>query len=402
LEAKVGIYTEYLNSIGPDYKTLETERRNQLGRIGQLRGRAVLAIAADLTGRQNKLNAPVAIDFTDILPISDLLAELSGDGIDVILETPGGSAERAEDIVRMLRDKFKSVAFIVPGAAMSAGTILVMSGDEILMDTNSSLGPIDAQIQFGYGKWFSAEAFLTGFDAIKAEAAASGNLNRAYIPILQNISPAEIQHCRNALDFAKVLVTDWLAKWKFLNWKSHSSTGQPVTDPEKRARAGEIASELCNHSKWLTHGRGVKLEDLRRMGLKITDYGASTDLNDAIRRYYTLMQMTFDGTAIFKYFETPKTVLARFLTQAIQAPPPSLVAQPVAPQASIATVSFSCPKCGTVTPVQANLDQPQPLQPGAEPFPADNQFKCPSCGTLTDLGSTRQAIEAQTKKQVVH
>jgi len=40
----------------------------------------------------------------------------------------------AEDIVHILREKFKSVSFIVPGQAKSAGTIMVMSGDEILMD----------------------------------------------------------------------------------------------------------------------------------------------------------------------------------------------------------------------------------------------------------------------------
>ena len=97
------------------------------------------------------MNAPIGIDYTDLRAVADQLDLLSGNSIDVILETPGGLAERAEDIVRMLRSKFENVGFIVPGAAMSAGTIMVMSGDEILLEPNSSLGPIDAQV-FAAGK----------------------------------------------------------------------------------------------------------------------------------------------------------------------------------------------------------------------------------------------------------
>jgi predicted RNA-binding Zn-ribbon protein involved in translation (DUF1610 family) len=397
----MGLYTEYLNSM-TDYSKLEVERRAQLKRISEIRQRAAVVIAADLGGRPNKANAAIGIDYTDLLPIADRLEELTGDGIDVILETPGGLAERAEDIVRMLRAKFKSVAFIVPGAAMSAGTIMVMSGDEILMDSNSSLGPIDAQMAFGFGKRFSAEAFLTGLEAIKKEVEQTGVLNKAYIPILQNISPAEIQHCQNSLNFAKTLVTEWLATWKFLHWDKHASTGLPVTEADKHARAAEIADELCKHSQWLTHSRGFKLVDLERMRLKITDFSKLQDLDDAIRRYYTLMQMTFDGTAIYKYFETPNTVIARFVAQAIQAQAPSPTLPAVTPsQANIANAQFTCPNCAATALIQANLDTPQPLQLGHVAFPADNRFKCPKCGLLTDLTQTRQAIEAQTKKKVV-
>ena len=41
----------------------------------------------------------------DLLPISDQLANLKGTKLDLILETPGGAGEVAEDIVRMIRKK---------------------------------------------------------------------------------------------------------------------------------------------------------------------------------------------------------------------------------------------------------------------------------------------------------
>jgi len=206
----MGIYSEYLDQ-GPALD-LNAERKKQLGRIAQFRRRDVLVYASDSS--KARQGAPVAIDNSDILPITDQVSNLNGTSLDVLLETGGGSGETDEDIVRLLHGKYESVAFIIPGMAKSAGTIMVMAGDEILMEPASSLGRIDAQIQWE-GKVFSAEAFLKGLENIKTEVTAANSLNRAYIPILQRISPGEIQNAENALSFAKVLVKDWL--------KEHSS-----------------------------------------------------------------------------------------------------------------------------------------------------------------------------------
>ena len=129
----MGIYADYLNQ-NLDVNQLNQERKNQLARISQLRGgRAVLVFASALT----KNKAPISIDYDDIVPINDQLSNLTGDKIDIILETPGGYAEYAEQIVEYIRRKFKDVAFIVPGVAMSAGTIMTMAGDDILMSPAS-------------------------------------------------------------------------------------------------------------------------------------------------------------------------------------------------------------------------------------------------------------------------
>ena len=227
--------------------------------------------------------APVALDASDILPISDQLDNLKGNAIDVILETPGGNGTVAEDIVHILREKYKSVAFIVPGQAKSAGTIMVMSGDEILMDYRSAVGSIDAQITFE-GKQFSAEALLKGIQQILETSERAKSLNRGYIPILQRLSPGDLQNAQNALDFARFLVRDWLCEYKFKNWTTHRThnVGATVTPDEKTARAQAVADALCDHSKWLSHGKSIRLKDLRALGLEVTDYAAQPDLADAI------------------------------------------------------------------------------------------------------------------------
>ncbi|MBK8352706.1 MAG: Clp protease ClpP, partial [Saprospirales bacterium] len=105
------------------------------------------------------------------MAIQDQLSNLNGKSIDIILETGGGIAEVVEDIVRILRSKYDNVGIIIPGTAKSAGTILSMAADEILMGTGSSLGPIDAQI-ITQSKRFSADAFLEGLEKIKADVIA--------------------------------------------------------------------------------------------------------------------------------------------------------------------------------------------------------------------------------------
>ena len=140
----MGVYSEYLDrNFG--FEDLTLERKKQLARIAQLRGgRAILVYAADLN--KGSSGASISVDYSDLLPVSDQLANLDGDKLDVILETPGGDGSVAEDIVRTLRGRFKDIGFIVPGYAKSAGTIMVMAGDEILMGPTSALGPIDAQL----------------------------------------------------------------------------------------------------------------------------------------------------------------------------------------------------------------------------------------------------------------
>lgn len=197
----MGVYSEYIDKHFA-FGDLTAERKKQLRRIVELRGgRALVVYAADL----NK-NAPTGIDYSDLLPFGDQLSNLSGKAVDLILETPGGRGEVAEDMIRLLRDKFEEVAAIIPGWAKSSGTIMAMAADSILMEPASALGPIDAQLGW-QGKIFSADALLEGIEKIKAEVLATGVLNKAYVPILQGISPGELQTAQNALDFAKKLVS---------------------------------------------------------------------------------------------------------------------------------------------------------------------------------------------------
>ena len=63
--------------------------------------------------------------------------------IDVILHTPGGHVLAAEQIAKALAERKAKVTVFVPHYAMSGGTLIALAADEIVMDNNAVLGPVD-------------------------------------------------------------------------------------------------------------------------------------------------------------------------------------------------------------------------------------------------------------------
>ncbi len=66
--------------------------------------------------------------------------------IDLILHTPGGLVLATQQIAAALRSHPAKVTVIVPHHAMSGGTLLALAADEILMDPNAVMGPVDPQV----------------------------------------------------------------------------------------------------------------------------------------------------------------------------------------------------------------------------------------------------------------
>jgi ClpP class serine protease len=66
--------------------------------------------------------------------------------IDIIVHTPGGLVLAAEQIASALVRHRGKVTVFVPHYAMSGGTLIALAADEIVMDENAVLGPVDPQI----------------------------------------------------------------------------------------------------------------------------------------------------------------------------------------------------------------------------------------------------------------
>lgn len=132
-------------------KMLEAARVRMLRSIEAKRGTRVIA----LIHRQETLallGFPVA-RYIDIHDSEQLLRAIKltdpNVPIDLILHTPGGLVLATEQIALALCRHPGKVTVFVPHYAMSGGTLLALAADEIVMDDNAVLGPVDPQL----GQW---------------------------------------------------------------------------------------------------------------------------------------------------------------------------------------------------------------------------------------------------------
>jgi membrane-bound ClpP family serine protease len=212
------------------------------------------------------------------------------DRVAVILETPGGVVEVVERMATVLRHHYPDhVTFIVPNKAMSAGTVLAMSGDRILMDYFSVLGPIDPQLQRD-GRFIPAQSYLHQFRKLN-EKALSGTLTNAEMILLSKLDLAELHLYEQAEELSKELLVRWLSTYKFKDWTTKESSKRRVTQEDRLARAREIAEALGNNERWHSHSRGITRETLwSELKLKIDDLAADSELETATKEYFELLQ----------------------------------------------------------------------------------------------------------------
>ena len=165
--------------------------------------------------------------------------------IDIILHTPGGLLLATEQIANALLRHPAKVTVFVPHYAMSGGTMIALAADEIVMDENAVLGPVDPQI----GQ-FPAVSILS--------AVAKKNINRVddNTLIMADISEKAIKQVKASIN---------------------------------RLMAGKFATErveemACALSTWKwTHDYPISYDELKQMGLAVNN-----DIPDMI---YELMEL---------------------------------------------------------------------------------------------------------------
>lgn len=209
-----------------------------------------------------------------------------------VLETDGGLIEVAQRIAETLRRHYKRVEFVVPNHAMSAGTVLVMSGDAIRMDYYAVLGPIDPQVFVPKRGWVPALGYLVQYERLMKKAATPDGLNTAEMALLiQGFDQAELYRYEQARNLSITLLKEWLVKYKFKDWKKTATRKKTVTKAMRTNRARRIAAILNDTDRWHTHGRGISMEVLRRdLNLVIDDLEQAPDLYKAVKSYHGLLK----------------------------------------------------------------------------------------------------------------
>ncbi len=231
----------------------------------------------------------------DVQGFMEVVRGLDHDGLDLILHSPGGSAEATEAIVSYLRSKFSNIRVIVPQAAMSAATMLACASDEIVMGLHSSLGPIDPQMvmqtQLGV-RMVPAQAILDQFKKAQEDCKNPAKLG-SWMPMLGQYGPALLIQCDNALKLSRHLVKAWLAKYMFAG-RGRRQAAQ---------KAALVARGLADHRRHMSHGRHFDRAQCRSIGFKVSALESDPELQDLVLSLYHATTITFTMSVATKIIE---------------------------------------------------------------------------------------------------
>lgn len=272
-------------------KFIDSFRKEKIQEINKITGRDLLVYCSDL----KKSHPSGAITWEDKTCFADIIENL-GKNVDIIIHSPGGSAEATESVVGMLRENFEHIRFIVPNIAKSAATMMILSGNEILMDDRSELGPIDPQIQIN-GNFVPAQTLIDGFEEAKKIITEAGtDILPAYLPLLNKYDLHILQICENAKKLSETLVKKWMIDYMFNGQK------------DATIKAENIAKTLADHKNYLSHGRPVRIKEAQTMGIKVNDMRDNEKLRTKVWELYCILETLLDRTSIIKIYENNKGV----------------------------------------------------------------------------------------------
>lgn len=127
------------------HRILEVQRIRIIRKIEKNRKSRVIVLI-----HRQEIFAFFGIPFTQFINIEDSEKILRAirltppqTPIDMVIHTPGGLVLASEQIARALIKHPGKVSIFIPHYAMSGGTLLALAGDEIIMDENAVLGPLD-------------------------------------------------------------------------------------------------------------------------------------------------------------------------------------------------------------------------------------------------------------------
>jgi hypothetical protein len=277
----LGEVTESARARGgqPDWDGI---RRKYVTALHALTERDTVLYYTDWMGSAGKANVSIVLE--DMQGMMEVNKDLHGPELDLILHSPGGSAEATASVVRYLRTKFSAIRVFVPLAAMSAATMWALAGDEIVMGKHSQLGPIDPQMVTPQGQ-YPARAILEQFDRAKKEIAADPAVLGAWVPILQAYGPSLLQECERADLLARGLVQQWLESYMLRS------------DRRRRRKAADIAQWFAEYGANQSHALGIGRDEARAHGVHIVDLEADQALQDAVLSVHHATMHTFQGAA---------------------------------------------------------------------------------------------------------
>jgi ClpP class serine protease len=183
------------------------------------------------------------------------LDEKERENVDVIIFSTGGDADTAYHIGRMLHRSVKGeLRFIVPRLAVSAATLLVFSGNKILMFSPSELGPIDPQIEVSPRRYVSARSLKEVVELIMDKIVKTERISKSTVEaFLEKLPLLEVVDYERLLKHVEKLAIDLLKL-------------RMISDEQLAKNVAEAFTRRFEY-----HGKSITVDECMELGLKVEE-----------------------------------------------------------------------------------------------------------------------------------
>lgn len=277
-------------------------RKQKLRSIEKYTHRPVIVYATDFLNSEKvaQSKGDVGVSLDDLQGFREILKNIKDSKeIDIIIHSPGGSADAADSIIGILRRNFTHIRFFIPIAAKSAATMMALASDEVWMPESAELGPIDPQIRAPDGAggkvYVPAQTLVDQFDLAMEQIKANQSLAVAWAPILQIYGPGIYVESKNQIEKSKKLVERWLLDWMLKRKRNKTQIAKDIVD------------YLGNYNNFTSHGTKVCIDKLSELGVKVKNIRSEdAKLWSLVEEAWYMIEHTFLGTGAFKLYENSR------------------------------------------------------------------------------------------------
>lgn len=166
----------------------------------------------------------------------------------LVMTSPGGRVSSANKIARSLKNNFNSIETYVPHFAKSGGTLISLTGEEIVMGEISDLGPLDPQIPMNDGKHSSSRDVIDSYHRWMDQW-QNKHPSEASAPersMMERMDILEYEEAKKSLDEMKNYTQDILS--------SHDD----VSEKEARRAVEELVDGFPVHGYTLTYDEAAE------------------------------------------------------------------------------------------------------------------------------------------------
>ena len=218
--------------------------------------KAILYVTGDRQGLETKIGQDIIDLFVDHL---DALGPTNK--ISMILVTSGGDVSAAWNLVNLLHMFCDDFEVIAPGKCMSAGTLISLGADRIVMTKQATLGPIDPSIQHQLGP------SIPGANP-EARAGVSVEAVNGYLDAIRNCKDGSTLECQALLDLSNkvhpLVLGQIFRSRQQIRDLAEKLLNKHTEDAHKRNR---IIDFLCSDSG--SHDYTINRREARSLGLNV-------------------------------------------------------------------------------------------------------------------------------------